>query len=276
MKVSIITVCLNAEKTIQRCIESVKNQSYNDIEHIIVDGFSNDGTINILNKFKIEYISEKDLGIYDAMNKGVRNASGDYILFLNSDDYLFNEKTIENVVNYIAAFGVDILIGGILVTSNLKNSYEYYPKEAKGLKNDLLVNCLPHQATFAKRELLEKNPFSLNYKVLSDYDWYLGVMSKFDLKISTIREVISVFNYDGLSGSPYIRLPEFFYIQNKNNNLNLEKGVIKKQYLLKINELIRNIEDDNYIIPDKNTNIFLLQIIIYNLEIMLYEKNNRK
>ena len=89
MKISVITVCYNSENTIERTIKSVLSQTYQDIEYIIVDGLSTDKTLEIVNKYKdkiAKIISEKDTGLYDAMNKGIDNASGEYLMFLNSDD----------------------------------------------------------------------------------------------------------------------------------------------------------------------------------------------
>ncbi|MCB0749749.1 MAG: glycosyltransferase, partial [Ignavibacteriae bacterium] len=98
-KISIITVCKNSESTILKCIKSVLNQSYNNLEYIILDGVSSDKTISIITGFRdkiSKIISEPDCGIYDAMNKGVQASSGDYILFLNADDFLISENTIDN------------------------------------------------------------------------------------------------------------------------------------------------------------------------------------
>ena len=100
--ISIITVCFNSEKTIQQTINSVNNQNYKFLEHIFIDGQSNDNTVNIIKKnMKPNYllISEKDDGIYDAMNKGIKIAKGDIILILNSDDIFYDHFTLDNIIN---------------------------------------------------------------------------------------------------------------------------------------------------------------------------------
>ena len=116
MKVSIITVSLNSESTIKECIESVLSQTYKNIEYIIVDGMSNDKTIKIIDSYRSKldkFISEKDEGIYDAMNKGIKLATGDIVGILNSDDEYFNENVIENVVEAISNKQADSLHGDL-------------------------------------------------------------------------------------------------------------------------------------------------------------------
>ena len=101
MKISIITVCFNSQETIKDTIESVINQSYSNIEYLIIDGKSSDNTLEIINQYKKHvnfFISEKDQGIYDAINKGILNATGDIIGLLHADDIFDNNQVIENVV----------------------------------------------------------------------------------------------------------------------------------------------------------------------------------
>ncbi|MDH5682011.1 MAG: glycosyltransferase, partial [Spirochaetota bacterium] len=102
IKISVITVCYNSEKTIEETLKSIYAQSYPNIEHVIIDGQSTDRTVDIIKKYKDQYqyfVSEKDNGIYHAMNKGIEASSGDILFFLNSDDYFPDEKVVEDVVN---------------------------------------------------------------------------------------------------------------------------------------------------------------------------------
>ena len=110
-KISIITVCRNSEKTIAHTLNSVKSQTYKNIEHIIIDGNSTDRTINIIKNYikkkpflKIKFVSERDYGIYDAINKGIKLSTGKYISILNSDDIFHSSKTLEKVMNSINRF----------------------------------------------------------------------------------------------------------------------------------------------------------------------------
>ena len=101
IKISIITVCFNAQNVIEACIQSVLSQTYLNIEYVIVDGQSTDGTLSIVHKYKdriTKIISEKDTGIYDATNKGIQASNGDVVYFLNSDDRLYDDEVIENII----------------------------------------------------------------------------------------------------------------------------------------------------------------------------------
>ena len=116
MKVSIVTVCLNAETTIVRMLESIKAQTHPDIEHIVIDGQSEDRTLQILRQSSydvVSVISEPDHGIYDAMNKGLKLATGDIICFLNSDDYYSSNSVISEVVNKFESCSTDIVMGDV-------------------------------------------------------------------------------------------------------------------------------------------------------------------
>ena len=113
LKISIITVCLNSENYIEKTILSVLAQSYTNIEYIVIDGNSSDNTYNIINKYRTEIditISEKDAGIYDAMNKGITLSTGDIIYFLNSGDLLYNNTTIEQIANIFALTDAVLLL----------------------------------------------------------------------------------------------------------------------------------------------------------------------
>ena len=115
MKVSIITVCFNSQETIKETIESVISQTYKNIEYIVIDGKSNDGTCSIINQFNTsisKFVSEKDNGIYDALNKGIRMSTGDIVGFLHADDVFDNKTVIEKVVKSFD-INIDILYGDI-------------------------------------------------------------------------------------------------------------------------------------------------------------------
>ena len=130
LKVSIITTTLNSEKNLDKCIRSVINQTYKNIEYLVIDGCSSDKTLQIIKKYKkkINFIlSEKDRGIWDAMNKGLRHASGDIVCFLNSDDF-FYKKSIETVVRYFETQDIDFLFGSV---KKYKLMYGYRPWKIK-------------------------------------------------------------------------------------------------------------------------------------------------
>lgn len=173
LKISIITVCLNAKEHIETCINSVLNQTYPHIEYIIVDGDSSDGTKDILYQYKDKLdklVSEKDNGIAQAMNKGLRLATGEYILFLNSDDYLLKNQTIEKAVTRMTG---DIDIYGFSV---LYGNDENFVK-MKSAPFSFMINFktrIMHQGAFCKRELFNRiGIFNETFSIAMDYEFFL-------------------------------------------------------------------------------------------------------
>lgn len=178
MKISIITVCFNAIDTIDKTIESVINQTYSDIEYIIIDGKSTDGTVDIINKYSyinnFKYISEKDKGIYDAMNKGINLVTGDYIYFLNSGDYFCNEYVIEKIVSEVKNDKVDIIYGNIFdVFSNYKKHISYKNIKLSPL-NFIRGTSIGHQAIFANKKIFIDNQFDIKYRICADKKWIIS------------------------------------------------------------------------------------------------------
>ena len=180
MKISVITVCYNAEKVIQQTIQSVMNQSYTDIEYIIIDGASTDGTMELVKKYtddkRVRYISEPDNGIYDAMNKGIRLATGDYLEFLNAGDVFVNNDVIKSVVQKIEENPADVMYGDIVYeypdkTTNIR----VYGQFCSSLFYYLLGDCINHQAIFAKRECFEQRVFNTKYQICADREWMIRV-----------------------------------------------------------------------------------------------------
>ncbi len=190
MKVTIITVSYNSEKTIEDTIKSVLSQDYKNIEFIIIDGDSNDGTKKILNKYSSNIsniISEKDDGIYDAMNKGIRIASGDIIAILNSDDIYFDKYVISSVVKSFIENNCNIVFGNIQYVSenNLEKvvrnwiSSPYVPNSFKNGWHP------PHPAFFVKKDIYIKHGnFDIEFNIAADFD----LMYRF-LEIKNVKSV---------------------------------------------------------------------------------------
>lgn len=176
MKITIITVCYNSVRTIENTIRSVISQDYDDLEYIIIDGGSTDGTLEIIDKYKKRIalcISEPDYGIYDAMNKGLKKASGDVVAFLNSDDWYVAElNVLKKVEKYFQESKVDIVSGNIYIWKNGVRSKVF----RKDLTDETIffeVPC-PHPALFAKRELyLKFGGFDTSYKIAADTKWII-------------------------------------------------------------------------------------------------------
>lgn len=194
MKISIITVVLNRVDTMRTTIESVINQSYRDIEYIVIDGGSTDGTLDIINSYKNKIdviISEKDNGIYDAMNKGLGIASGDIIGFLNSDDYYANPMVLEKVVEKFKSNDIDALFGDI-VFINANNKIVRYWHPGKFRKSKIKLGWMPpHAAFFIKKSIFNQyGGFDLSYNISADYELAVRLLWKFNIAVSYIPEVL--------------------------------------------------------------------------------------
>ena len=205
MKVTIITVCLNAEKTIERTILSVIEQSYgiDDIEYIIIDGNSTDGTKCIIEKYSqyiAEYISESDTGLYNAMNKGLSLATGDVIGILNADDW-YDKDAIKTVIN--AFEDADIVYGNIY---SADPDGEIRKKKKPCSLSDLWVHmCLFHPATFVRRDVYAaEGTFNETYKIAADYDFLLKCYAR-GRKFKYIDEYLAYFRSGGISCTDFAR-----------------------------------------------------------------------
>lgn len=195
MKVSIITATYNSERTIKDTLSSVKQQSYKDVEHIIIDGASTDKTINLLDLYGHigPKVSEADKGIYDAMNKGVEIAGGDIIGILNSDDFYADNRVIEKVVKTFETTGCDAVYGDLVYVDG-KQSQKVVRRWVSGNYNRKLFSqgwMPPHPTVFIKKEVYEKyGLFNVKFKSSSDYELLLRLMFVKKIKVSYIPHVL--------------------------------------------------------------------------------------
>ncbi len=207
MKVSIITVVYNGASFIGDCIESILNQTYPDIEYIIVDGQSTDGTVEIVQSYgtKIAYfISETDKGLYDAMNKGIGLASGDVIGLLNADDFYRHNRVIENMVATFERTGSDAVYGDMLYVDRIDpKKLKRYWRSGWYHDNAFLWGWMPgHLSFFAKRSLYEKHgAFRLDLKSAADYELMLRFIHKHKASLAYMDEVTIVMRAGGVSNS---------------------------------------------------------------------------
>ena len=170
MKISVVTVCYNAADTIERTMLSVLNQTYHDIEYIIIDGGSTDGTVDIIRKYadKIAYwASEPDKGIYDAMNKGIKVATGEWINFMNAGDYFMNEDVLGEVTKQTIG-NEDGLYGDTLKSF----SFGKFIEKAFPLSEIEKHMAFGHQAAFIRTALHKKNPYDINLRSSADYNLF--------------------------------------------------------------------------------------------------------
>lgn len=207
LKVSIITVCYNAEEYIENAIQSVLNQTHKDIEYIIIDGKSTDRTLEIVGKYKDRIhaiISEKDNGVYNAMNKGIRNSTGDILYFLNSDDYFFDNVTVETIVKEFVEDNSSDLIYGRVKVINIPAQIQSQGNNFSinlgfNSKRELIQNHVCHQCIFVKKEVFNKfGLFNEKYKIFADFDWILRIYSR-GVKIKFINRYVTFYNYQGLN-----------------------------------------------------------------------------
>ena len=209
MKVSIITVVYNGAEHIRDCIESVLNQTYPDIEYIIVDGKSSDATIEIVQSYGTKvarFLSESDKGLYDAMNKGIGLATGEVIGLLNADDFYRHERVIENMVALFRRTGSDAVYGDMLyVDRHNTQKLKRYWRSGSYHDGAFLWGWMPgHLSFFAKRWLYEQyGLFRLDMKSAADYELLLRFIHKNKAKLAYMDEVTIVMRAGGISNSSF-------------------------------------------------------------------------
>lgn len=182
MKISIITVCYNSAETVETTIQSVAAQTYKNIEYIVVDGKSKDGTIVIIKKYENEitkWISEPDKGLYDAMNKGVAMATGDIIGILNSDDTFYNNTVLEEVAKFHTNNNIDASVGNIVQHKENGNIIRRYSAQYWNPEKLKIGFMPPHPSIFFKTALFQQlGGYNLGFKIGADYE----LITRFFLK----------------------------------------------------------------------------------------------
>ena len=232
-KVTVITVVYNAVQTIEATIQSVLQQSYPNLEYIIIDGGSGDGTIEIIRKYvdRIAYwISEPDRGIYDAMNKGIRLANGDWVNFMNAGDTFFNSDTLLLLQQAFSDDSVSVVYGDNISVF----SWGKYLVKAYDLRR-ILTNGITfcHQSSFVNRKVLQNICFDLNYKICADYNLFYQLYIR-NYKFLYMPIPICSFMADGFASQNYIRFyKEQLKIRGKNRTIGDVCKIIEK-YLYSI------------------------------------------
>ncbi len=200
--VSVITINFNNAEGLQKTIDSVISQTFSDYEFIIVDGGSTDNSIDIIKKNvgKLTYwVSENDGGIYNAQNKGVRKATGEYCLFLNSGDYLMEADTLEKL--FKNKLTEDIVYGNLIIEDNTGNRSEGI---SPGVLNNyhFMISTLWHPCTFIKRGLFERfGYYNEKYKITGDYEFFIRTILKNKVSYKHCAQFIAVFNTGGIGSS---------------------------------------------------------------------------
>ena len=233
---SIITVSFNEAENIVRTIESVISQSYKDYEYIIVDGGSKDGTYEIeekmlseINNINAKISSEPDTGIYNAMNKGIYRAEGDWLLFLNAGDSFVNRRVLENIAIKIskAKECSDIYYGEVIC--KYKNLYKVIKTSEPSMLKFRMPFC--HQCAVIKKELMKKYKYDESYRIAADYNFFLSAYLD-NARFESIHNPIAVFSLDGISSRESIE-SEIEYL-----SIRYSKGVLSdEEYAMVLHKL---------------------------------------
>ena len=257
-KLSIITINYNNADGLKKTIESVVHQSFKDIEYIIIDGGSLDGSTEIIKEYSNQinyYTSEKDDGIYNAMNKGIIKSNGEYLLFLNSGDYFVHNNIIETFIEGIEDY--DLIYGDeIRFYLDGKTFQKKYP-DLLSFSFLAFFGGLPHQASLIKRSLfVELGLYDENFKIISDWKFFMLAIFKKQCKYLHKDLFVVYYNFEGMS-SKFIELsfnereiflkeefpnfiPEKFVIENYRNNINYYYKLLIIRILRKL-RLIKNL-----------------------------------
>ena len=220
MKLSIVTINYNNAEGLRMTMESVLKQTYHDIEYIVVDGASTDGSVDVIRKMSASlndgmsrdkslnvgisliWSSEPDNGIYNAINKGIKRATGDYIQILNSGDLLISDDIIERMINNLAMHNYpELLYGNAVDVYDGKRISSHGPGIEYSLRQ-LYHGTYPHDSTFFKRELFSEERYGLydeNLKIVSDWKWYLQAIGLGDVKPEYVNIDVTLFDVTGIS-----------------------------------------------------------------------------
>jgi len=207
VKISVITVCLNSEKTIEKTFASVLAQRHRPLEYVVIDGVSTDGTLDILRDYEPKfqdagvdflYISEKDSGIYDAMNKGIKRTTGEIVGIINSDDW-YEESCTQMVASTFEKYSPDLVYGTLRLLDDKNEIMTLRYNYVNLLKREILSEGAQHPTVFVKKSIYEQfGYFSLDYKVAADYE-FLVRCAKNGLILKALDEILANHQIGGIS-----------------------------------------------------------------------------
>lgn len=219
MKISIITICYNNERDIRATIESVLHQTYDDIEYIIVDGASKDNTLKIINEYSSRIstiISEPDKGLYDAINKGIKRATGDILGLIHGGDRLYNDKVIEEINNHFSTNNIDVMYGNSMIVDS-DDKVVRINKSPEFNKIFFRLGWMPsHQSIYIKRDLFERfGYYRLDIGYCSDYEFVLRYFYFNELNVKKLDQFIVKFLMGGVSTKSYLHNVQSGYLLKK-------------------------------------------------------------
>jgi len=243
--VSIIVAVFNAGKTLQQCIDSVASQTYAHKQLIIIDGESTDNTVEVIkeNAEKINFsISEKDRGIYDAWNKGLAHAQGEWVCFLGADDYLYDSQVIESMISKIQHLPAEtqIAYGQVALVDDAGNQLELLGQDWSEIKQQFKqVMCMPHPAVFHRRTLFEEfGNFNGKFRIAGDYEMLLRALKNGDA-YSVMGLIVVAMRVGGVSSKPGNAI-ESFKEMRLAQKIHGQKSINKVLFVRMFKEYLRN------------------------------------
>lgn len=217
--VSVVTVSYNAAATIERTIQSVLEQSFLEYEYIIIDGLSEDGTYDIVQKYndcfaqkgvRYLHISEKDHGIYDAMNKALEYCENEWIIYMNANDSFYDRKTLLEIFSVDYAMDISCIYGNICC---IKNGKKYY-KESYPIESLAYRGAFSHQASFVRNNVIKKYRFNTDYQISGDFDLFVRMYAAGE-KFLKINTCVANYDLEGISqNNPEVACKECYTIWN--------------------------------------------------------------
>ena len=251
MKISILTATYNSEKTLRDTLESVLRQTYTDFEHIIIDGCSKDGTLDIIHEYMSRYqghlrfISEPDRGIYDAMNKGIRMATGEVVGILNSDDFYTSDDVLQMIVDTFDNYDVDAVYGDIHYVNNedLTKPVRYYSSSVFR-REFMRFGLMPaHPSFYCLKDIYEKyGAFDTSYKIAADFENLLRLLFIHRIKTRYIQKDFVTMRTGGASTESFDSRKQIMRDHlkaMKNNGVYSNFFLLSLRYFYKFYELAR-------------------------------------
>ena len=271
MKISIITVCLNSQDTILYTFNSVITQTYKNIEHIIVDGGSEDATIELIKDYplkKKKVFLKKNFKLYESLNYAIKNCTGDYILILHSDDILNNKNTLKKIVNELTINNCDVYLGNIVFFNKDFTDVNRYYKSENFVISDLKLGLMPpHTGSVVKTEIYKKNLFDKDYIIAGDFNFFNKIFNKMNLQIFYSSLLVTRMKVGGVSTKnlfSYLISTSEIYKSLKKNNFKVNYLQILFRFIFKINQFF-------FLRSKKNLKLFKINYHSFYREKLLYD-----
>lgn len=225
IKISVITVVFNGEDCIERTVKNVISQTYKNIEYIVIDGLSSDSTTSILKKYNVDkFVTESDNGIFDAMNKGINVATGDYVIFMNCGDIFYNKNTLKNTVKLINKNTFPDFIYGDSIELSVDMNQKFF-KKSRASYFVYYGMFAHHQSMLYKVDVINKNNllYDLKYPKAADYA-FTAKFLKHAKNITQLNEIIAIYLLGGVS--------QILYSKDLGEVIRIKKEVLKMPYIL--------------------------------------------